>query len=317
MKVLCVAVLMVVLAPLASAQTWSGGPRLFSYQGVIANVNGEPLMGSHNVLVELYTSSNGVSMIYSEAQSDIHFTNGVFDLVIGDRFNGSGSDPAGQLPESVDFNQPYWLQITIDPGGVNEVKFPRQQILSAPYALNSERVNGIQVSAAPVAGNIFPLPMVNGKIDPTILPPSAGSTQRINTVAPDNAGAISLKGSGNITISNDPANHTININSIIDTIQPGQGLTINDSWPNGHTITLSILPGGITSNMIGFGAITNNHLATNSITQDKIMPTTDYTMVAVGTTAQRPAAPAPGMVRFNTTTNKFEGYDGTSWVNLN
>lgn len=32
-----------------------------------------------------------------------------------------------------------------------------------------------------------------------------------------------------------------------------------------------------------------------------------------GTTAQRPAAPATGMMRFNTTTGLVETYNGTSW----
>ena len=33
----------------------------------------------------------------------------------------------------------------------------------------------------------------------------------------------------------------------------------------------------------------------------------------VGTTAQRPASPATGMMRFNTTTSSVEVYNGTSW----
>ncbi len=33
----------------------------------------------------------------------------------------------------------------------------------------------------------------------------------------------------------------------------------------------------------------------------------------VGTTAQRPATPATGMIRFNTTTNAVETYNGSSW----
>lgn len=33
----------------------------------------------------------------------------------------------------------------------------------------------------------------------------------------------------------------------------------------------------------------------------------------VGTTAQRPASPAAGMMRFNTTTGRVESYNGTSW----
>lgn len=33
----------------------------------------------------------------------------------------------------------------------------------------------------------------------------------------------------------------------------------------------------------------------------------------VGTTAQRPSAPATGMMRFNATTNSVEVYNGSSW----
>lgn len=35
-----------------------------------------------------------------------------------------------------------------------------------------------------------------------------------------------------------------------------------------------------------------------------------------GTTAQRPAAPVNGMIRYNTTTSKLEGYEGGGWANL-
>lgn len=35
-----------------------------------------------------------------------------------------------------------------------------------------------------------------------------------------------------------------------------------------------------------------------------------------GTTEQRPNSAQTGMIRFNTDTNKVEGYDGTSWVDL-
>lgn len=35
-----------------------------------------------------------------------------------------------------------------------------------------------------------------------------------------------------------------------------------------------------------------------------------------GTTAQRPASPAIGMIWFNTELNSFEGYDGTVWATV-
>ena len=38
--------------------------------------------------------------------------------------------------------------------------------------------------------------------------------------------------------------------------------------------------------------------------------------VAVGTTAERPGSPATGAIRYNTTENRFEGYNGSAWLNL-
>lgn len=44
----------------------------------------------------------------------------------------------------------------------------------------------------------------------------------------------------------------------------------------------------------------------------------DYLKIQTGTTASRPASPVEGMIRFNTTTNKFEGYVNsiTGWVDF-
>lgn len=38
--------------------------------------------------------------------------------------------------------------------------------------------------------------------------------------------------------------------------------------------------------------------------------------IPVGNTEQRPLLPIAGMIRFNTTTNNVEGYDGNVWGNL-
>lgn len=39
-------------------------------------------------------------------------------------------------------------------------------------------------------------------------------------------------------------------------------------------------------------------------------------IIPVGTTAQRPNPAQPGMLRFNTTTEEYEGYNGTNWIRL-
>lgn len=44
---------------------------------------------------------------------------------------------------------------------------------------------------------------------------------------------------------------------------------------------------------------------------------TGFLGISSGTTAQRPASPITGAIRFNTSDSKFEGYAGSSWVDLN
>jgi hypothetical protein len=48
--------------------------------------------------------------------------------------------------------------------------------------------------------------------------------------------------------------------------------------------------------------------------QDNIVIYDDEVLrVSADTTANRPASPVQGMIRFNTTDNSFEGYNGTEW----
>jgi hypothetical protein len=46
---------------------------------------------------------------------------------------------------------------------------------------------------------------------------------------------------------------------------------------------------------------------------DVLLTGTGVLDLPVGTTAQRPASPTSGMIRFNTTLSQFEGYNGTAW----
>lgn len=73
-----------------------------------------------------------------------------------------------------------------------------------------------------------------------------------------------------------------------------------------------------TDNAIVIGAPgTNVGLGTSIPRSELDVQGTGAIVVPVGTTGERPAIPAQGMIRFNTTTVHFEGYNGTAWVNLN
>jgi len=43
---------------------------------------------------------------------------------------------------------------------------------------------------------------------------------------------------------------------------------------------------------------------------------TEYMLIPKGTTAQRPAVPVDGEIRYNTTNNQYEGYQGGAWGQL-
>ena len=70
--------------------------------------------------------------------------------------------------------------------------------------------------------------------------------------------------------------------------------------------TVEVNPTDTASNFtVVVPATTGRLMYTDSTTGGMFLP--------VGTTAQRPASPATGMMRFNTTTGSVETYNGTSW----
>lgn len=65
---------------------------------------------------------------------------------------------------------------------------------------------------------------------------------------------------------------------------------------------------GTALNVTGTVAVTGALTAT----LDSTFSSTGALLISKGTTAQQPGSPATGMMRYNTTTNQFEGYSGSS-----
>ena len=49
------------------------------------------------------------------------------------------------------------------------------------------------------------------------------------------------------------------------------------------------------------------------INNHAVIDTTSTMLIAKGTTVQRPSSPLNGYIRYNTTTNEFEGYQNGAW----
>lgn len=64
-------------------------------------------------------------------------------------------------------------------------------------------------------------------------------------------------------------------------------------------------------------AVTGTAAVTGALTAtlDSTFSSTGALIISKGTTGQRPTA-ASGMLRFNTTTTEFEGYNGTAWASV-
>jgi len=61
---------------------------------------------------------------------------------------------------------------------------------------------------------------------------------------------------------------------------------------------------------------TGTLLSSLTVSGNILMTGTGAIDIAAGTTAERPGSPSSGMLRFNTTSGEFEGYDGSAWGDI-
>ena len=127
-KTLCTAAVALGLLALAILGSGcSGNLPHVSYQGRLTDASGNPLNGSVDITIRLYHTDTGGTPYYTDTNSGVTVTDGLFDVVI---------DPSavGDLSPA-DINQASWIEVEIDNGTYSETLSPRQQVLGAPYAM--------------------------------------------------------------------------------------------------------------------------------------------------------------------------------------
>jgi hypothetical protein len=104
-------------------------------------------------------------------------------------------------------------------------------------------------------------------------------------------------------------------NSSFLQIQANVGATILNSslLGTGSYLPLTIYTGG--SERLRIDTSGNVGVGTSSPAVKFAISSTDAILIPVGTTAQQPTG-ASGMLRFNTSTTSFEGYNGTAWGSI-
>jgi hypothetical protein len=84
------------------------------------------------------------------------------------------------------------------------------------------------------------------------------------------------------------------------------------------TTTINFSSSGVTESVDTSGSLAiqtaNTTAILCNITSNIVsFPTTGYLTLPSGTTAQRPSSPVNGMMRYNTTLSRVEGYANNSW----
>ena len=127
-----------------------------------------------------------------------------------------------------------------------------------------------------------------------------------NTAVGDAAGFGITSGSNNLVLGTSTAT---NLNTGSNNILVGSGLNVPSSGQSNYLNIGGLIYGDTSTGVVGIGTSVpnaNTALDMSGKTNSMLLPT--------GTTGQRPTA-TNGMLRYNSTTNLFEFYQNSAWVN--
>lgn len=102
----------------------------------------------------------------------------------------------------------------------------------------------------------------------------------------------------------------------------GALITVVGTLGNQNATSVAITGGTINSTTIGASTAASGRFTTLEATStatfaaDSSFTSTGAVKLPVGTTGQQPGTPAAGMIRFNSDTPGFEGYNGTAWASV-
>ena len=104
-------------------------PQDATYQGLLLDSVGDPLVGPVNIEVGIWDSLVGGTLLYGETHSSVALEDGVFNLLLG-----TGSVLVGSFDAELFVAQNRYLEVTVN----TEVLVPRQPFSSVAYSLRSD-----------------------------------------------------------------------------------------------------------------------------------------------------------------------------------
>ncbi len=113
----------------AVCSVYAAPPQLLNYQGRLVDGLGEPVNGTVEVNVRLFTAETGGSPVWSQTINNVAVYKGLYKVEFGD---------AGL--SDVLTNAAVWLEVEVD----SETLSPRNRLASVPYALRAAVANELE-----------------------------------------------------------------------------------------------------------------------------------------------------------------------------
>ena len=252
----------VLLATIWAAQA-QNVPALINYQGQLVDGSGTPLPnGNYDLAFRIYSADPGGSLLWGpQVVHSVALVGGRFNVILGP------TDAGGQAVSTAFSNAVTYLEIQV---GANSPISPRQQVLSAPYALqaeNSEFLAGYGWDAVfsdtgrPDTGHLPGAKIAAASITSTQISPGAITTSQLANGAVT-AANIAAAAVGAVQIAN----------GAVGTQQIASGAVGTAQLASGAVGTDQIASNAVGTEQIATNAVGTDQIATNAVTSDQIAP---------------------------------------------
>src|SRR5688572_2236273 len=139
-------------------------PKLLNYQARITNSSGVPVPdGNLNIWISVYDASSGGTCLYAMRGScgtpsfkTVSVVNGVFSTLIGDTVGGDNA-----IHDTLFDASTLYLGITV---ASDTEMVPRKRLTTAPYAMNADRLDGLDVTSSGSTTPYIPSTTANGNL---------------------------------------------------------------------------------------------------------------------------------------------------------